>query len=151
MLAESGAAFADIVPAPIILTEKPGNKDLSPQSFAIEVTYKQQKVWAGTLRVSADRGANFSQQTAQSPEPCSDGQSTNPFNTVSESLRVQLHRLSSGERNITRLSVQLERPKPVCGAMGSDTISVNRSISLEQGKSVIIDGEGGVTVRVTRI
>jgi hypothetical protein len=137
--------------APIMLVDNAPQKEVSPQSFALEVLYKQQKMWAGTLRVSRGAGANYNQQMSQSVEPCPSNQEpVRSFGNVSESLRVSLNSVSPTERGAVRVSVQLERPKMVCGAMGSDTISIQRAINLESGKSIAIEGEGGLTVRVTR-
>lgn len=146
----STIALAD-VPAPIMLVNDGAKAESPPRKFFIEVLHKQRKVWAGTLRVGAKQSASYNQQMSQAMEQCSGSQArTGSFGTTSESLRASLISLPNHDGEGVRLMVQLEVPKQVCGAAGSDTIAVSRLVTVEPGKTVTIEGEGGLIVRVTR-
>lgn len=123
------------------------------ESIGIAVYQGRDPIWTGSLRLGGPYGnASFSQSRNEYGEMCPAEPGT-PGRQVnsSESLNFTISRYNSQqEPDRFNISLNWSRPVPRCQGEGNDTYGFNRVVNVQRGQSVTIEGNGGVSVRLTR-
>ncbi len=143
-LAESNLAR----PAPV-LDFQPSEKQ--PVTIDVELMAGSSRLWSGSLRLGAPHGnASYSQSKNEYAEPCA----RDPYsgNTSSnQNLRLYINRTySQQEPDQFTVNVNWVRPVSECEGGGTNTLGLQRRLSLDPGRTVTVSGEGGLTVKLTR-
>jgi len=123
------------------------------ESIGIAVYQGREPIWTGSLRVGGPYGsASFSQSRNEFGELCpAEPGAPGRQGNSSESLNFSISRYNSQqEPDRFNISLNWSRPVPRCQGEGNDTYGFNRVVNLPRGQSVTIDGNGGVSVRLTR-
>jgi hypothetical protein len=123
------------------------------ESIGVAVYQGREPIWTGSLRLGGPYGsASFSQSRNEYGEicPAEPGAPGRQVNS-SESLNFSISRYNS-QQELDRFNITLNwsRPVPRCQGEGNDTYGFNRVVNLPRGESVTIEGNGGVSVRLTR-
>ena len=129
------------------------NEAGAPETITIEILAAQDPLWSGRLRIGGKYGnASFSQSISEFAAPCP-GEPFDP--NASQTTNYQL-RLNIGRRNWQQtpnsfnVNVNWVRPLTPCQGEGTNTIGFTRVVDMPRGKTVRIQGTGGLVVRLTR-
>ncbi len=129
----------------------PGQAGSEPVSIVI--VQGGETLWSGALKVGGSYGsASYSQSRNEADEPCAGAaRQSNPNPMTSSSLNFSISRYNwQQEPDAFSISLNWSRPIPVCQGQGNDSYGINRNVTLAQGRSVTIEGTGGVSIRLTR-
>ncbi|WP_019834178.1 hypothetical protein [Sphingomonas sp. PR090111-T3T-6A] len=166
-------AFLTVAPAPPLIITTPlvmapatvSSAVMSPpfirttaprttETIAVQLRHGGRVLWSGDLSRASDGTASFSQQVRES-RACPDadprtGTMGTRFTTFSVSINPDYPNGADSAR------VSIERTAPYgddkdCGGRGaSSTVRLESRVDLPQGKPVTLEGEGGLSVTLTR-
>ncbi|MDG2004383.1 MAG: hypothetical protein P8J20_13735 [Novosphingobium sp.] len=110
-------------------------------------------LWSGTLRIGGQGGnASFSLSKNEFAMSCPGEPGSNSGQTRS-SFRMNFNigrRNWQQERDKFNVNVNWTRPLPTCEGEGSDTLGFKRVVDIVPGRTTIVEGGGGLVVRLTR-
>jgi hypothetical protein len=139
-------AIATVAPA------APG-KNWGSETIAIEIRADGAPLWTGSLRLGGQYGnASFNQSTNEYSEPCKtkDSSASNGYSS-SRQINFSISRRNpQQDRDQFYIYVNWTRPLTGCEGEGSNTYGFNRVLELPPGKTVTIEGTGGMVVKLTR-
>ncbi len=120
-------------------------------SIDVDLRAGSQPLWSGTLRIGTPHGsANFSQSKNEYADPCP-GEAGNNSRSASYNLNFYInHRYSQDSANEFDVNVQLLRPQSACPGRGTDTAGFQRSVVLEPGRTAMLSGPEGLSIKLTR-
>ena len=122
------------------------------QTVSVRVSSPQGLLWQGTMRVTENQGASYSQNMSQaSTMVCPPGSPYDRSERSSVSFNVYAQNYGQGRPNY-RLDVSWARPiiDPNCGESGTRTVQINQSVMLNPGQTATIEGDAGLRVELTR-
>lgn len=165
MLAVSAAAPPQVLTiaqhgrAPIIVTSERIARPTSSEPprtlerIGIRVTSPEGVLWEGSLRVGPNQSANYSQSISQaSAELCPVGSSydrserRNLNFSINPSYNQQL-----GQSY--RMDASWTRPMrgDACYDSGTRTVQINQTVTIETGKTEVVEGDAGLRVELRRL
>ncbi len=126
-----------------------------PAVIAVEVSGAGQKVWAGSLRVGRRGNASFNMNTTEAPERCATGgtSAVSGRNQSGSAFRLSLSLYNNGDGmrdDQFSVNTSWQRPGDPCDGGGALSNGIDRSVILPAGATVVLKGDGGLTVRLTR-
>ena len=125
---------------------------VAPIPVRIRVTAGSQVLFSDTLRVGGFSGASYQQSRNEAPETqC--GTERYYGGSMRESLNVNLNqREETTAGPLLSVSVSWTRPSRTigCGGEGTRQVQLTQSVPLAPGQSVTLQGDGGLTVTVSR-
>jgi len=154
-------AVAAAPPPPVVLAPSvvapPIMRSSTPrttETIAVQLRHGGRLLWSGDLSRASDGTASFSQQLRES-RACPDadprtGRTGTRFTTFSVSINPD-YPLAEGAARVS-----IERTAPYgdddyCGGRdASGTVRLTSRVELPQGKPVTLEGEGGLSVTLTR-
>ena len=141
-------------PPPVIRSVVTPNSDQRrPQRTTIEVEVRtgSEVLWSGQLAVSASQGATFTRRLSEaSTDDCQAAGYVSPMENM---LSVQLGPFRQVESDgPLSVAVRWVRPTPPACPIrgGSRTVEINDAVVLTPGRSVSLNGDGGLSVRLRR-
>lgn len=122
------------------------------ENLAVRLSSPQGTLWQGTLRVSQNQSASYSQNWSQaSPQACPAGV---PYDrSERSSINFNVYVQNNGQYGMSyRFDASWARPilASDCGESGTRTVSLNQALRLEPGQTSVIEGDAGFRVEVTR-
>lgn len=145
--AQDYEARADVVVAP--MAEAHGE----PETIAIDIRDGGRKIWSGSLRIGPKYGsASFSQSTSEFAPGCPGkaGDSDRSYSTQNR-INLNIHRNNwQQEPDSFNVNINSVTPLAACQGNGTNTIGFQRIVDLPVGQTVVVAGEGGLSVRLTR-
>lgn len=145
ILQASSAIASDRVPVPV-------PDPAQVENLAIRLNSPQGLLWQGTLRVSQNQSASYSQNWSQaSPQACPPGTPYDRSERSSISLNVYVQ--NNGQYGTSyRFDASWARPilPSDCSEAGTRTVSLNQGLRLEPGQTSVIEGDAGFRMEVTR-
>ena len=146
LLVQASSALAtDRIAMPV-----PDNSEV--ENLSVRLSSPQGILWQGTLRVSQNQSASYSQNWSQaSPQVCPTGV---PYDrSERSSINFNVYVQNNGQYGLSyRFDASWARPIPVsgCGESGTRTVSLNQALRLAPGQTSVIEGDAGFRVEVTR-
>ena len=137
-------------PAPPII--RSSAKPAIPIPVRVRVAAGTQILFSDTMRVSRVSGASYQQSRSEAPEAvCATERYY--FSSQRNSLNVNLYlRENSNAGSMLNVSVSWTRPSRGvgCGGEGSRQVQLTQTVPLAAGQSATLQGDGGLTVTVSR-
>lgn len=121
-------------------------------TLAVRISSPQGLLWQGSLRVTQNSGASYSQNWSQaSPGACPP---SSPYDrSERNNVNFNVYVNNSGEYGrIFRIDASWQRPSSdtECTERGTRTVSVTKALALDPGETGIVEGDAGLRVEVTR-
>lgn len=123
------------------------------EDIGVAISAGPEEIWSGTLRIGGpSANANFSFSKNEYAPPCPSDPEAGTRNQMS-SPRVNF---SMSRRNWQQnpdefnVNVNWTKPLPACQGEGSDTLGFNRVVEMPRGRTVRVEGSGGLVLRLTR-
>jgi|GEM_PF-2852981 len=123
------------------------------ETISIEILSGEGSLWTGNLRIGGKYGnASFSQSTSEYAAPCPGKPfAENASKTVNYQIRLNLSRRNWQQTpNSFNVNVNWVRPLSPCEGEGTNTLGFTRVVDIPRGKTVRLQGTGGLVVRLTR-
>ena len=122
------------------------------ENLSIRLSSPQGVLWQGSLRVSQNQSASYSQNWSQaSAQVCPAGM---PYDrSERSSINFNVYVQNNGQYGVSyRVDASWARPilAPDCGESGTRTVQLNQGLRLEPGQTSVIEGDAGFRVEVTR-
>lgn len=157
-------AVAPPAPPPPVLPPPTARAIVSPQamperfaSFDVDVRAGSEQLWTGPMRLSNRIAARFNRTKSDAQESGCPNDVTGGVMRMgaSTSLTVDLSQRYGGDRAADSFQLVLSWGRPGDNAgcparQSSRTVSLNESFELKQGAQIVINGDGGVVVRIRR-
>lgn len=140
-------------PAIIIEERSARSQNPPPARFDVVIAAKRQTLWQGTLRM-AGRGGSVSYNMSKSEQldDCGgDSVQERRDITARENLQFSINRYGwQNDPGRFTASLSYAYPTGQCETLGSSTVGISRQFDIEAGESIVLEGEGGLTVRISR-
>ena len=122
------------------------------ENLTVRLSSPQGVLWQGSLRLSQNQGASYSQNLSQaSTEVCPAGM---PYDRSERSaISFNVYAQNNGQYGMSyRVDASWARPilSPDCGESGTRTVQLNQVLRLDPGRTSVIEGDAGFKVEVTR-
>ena len=135
---------------PILAIAPPEDAPLpAPFIVDVRVTGGGRTLFQGPLRLARGFQATFNQSLSQAPAAiCPSPRRYDPSDR--SSLRVQLSQWGDPSDQI-QMSVDWARPSGSgCGQAGTRTVQLSQVVEIRAGQTVVVTGDAGLTVSLTR-
>jgi len=121
-------------------------------TLGVRISSPQGVLWQGSLRVSQNSGANYSQNSSQaSPSACPPN---SPYDrSERNNINFNVYVNNSGELGrIYRVDASWQRAAEDsgCTERGTRTVSVTKALTLAPGETGVVEGDAGLRVEVAR-
>jgi hypothetical protein len=123
------------------------------EPVSVVIAQGGETLWSGTLKVGRAYGsASYSQSRNEADEPCAGAaKQANANPMTSSSLNFNIGRYNSPqEPDGFSVNLNWSRPIPACQGQGNDSYGINRNVTLARGQTIMIEGTGGVSIRLSR-
>ncbi|PEQ13153.1 hypothetical protein B2G71_06780 [Novosphingobium sp. PC22D] len=142
------------VPAPAPYPIARAVKYPEPVTLEVEVRDGKTLLWSGSLMVGGPRSASFSQSKNEYLPPCPGEEELTSWaaqNGRRTSLRISI---SPGSRHALpdsfRVSINYDSPSDDCGQRGSNTLGLERVVTLQPRTSDTIRAGSGLMLKLKR-
>ncbi len=148
-----------VAQAPMIIEAPPAARPAVRVTETIAVQFRQdgRLLWSGEMMRASDGTASFSQQLRESRAcPYADPQQPRWANSGARntSLSVAINPDYPSTDGAVRIIIERTRPYgrdgEECGGQGNSTVRFDTRAILPSGKAVTLEGEGGLSVTLTR-
>ena len=147
---------APAVPPPVVVVPRPSPEDEAklravPHRIDLRVSAGRDILWEGPLHVSANEGAHINYSKREAVQPlCREDQ--NRYDGTQSGININLR--SQGDRTAHRYHIDVSWNRSAeprsCGTDGTRSVSVNQQILLPVGETVRVEGDGGLSIQLTR-
>lgn len=154
VLLASTPAPPPIIASPRITRSDAPEKREPPALLDFDVTVPEGRIWRDTLRVGPGGGsASISiDRTEANPADCAPQERRVNVYRTSFRLGARLVR-SGGDESDPLYQIDVTWSRPGMGAIcldGTRKVEFNQSVELPANKQVVVNGDGGLTVRIVR-
>lgn len=135
--------------SPPVFTTPSERRAVPVVPVTLHVTLDNKTLWTGSINIGGVGQSRVSlSEPVPHPSDCDRPEMGRPGRQLELSISAQLYRASdAGEY---RLSARYTRPVDNAGCgNGVRGISIDQSFSLEKGKPILFEGDGGLKVRLT--
>ncbi len=152
-----------VVPAPIVnmtRSESPGESARIQRAMQeivaleVEVSAGGERLWSGVLRVNSQQSANYTSSLRQARPPCPGMEDAPRYYGNGEQIQLNVGIERRGwENNVDGFNFQISwvHPRQACdNGGGQATVGFNQGFVLRPGASTQLNGDGGLTIRITR-
>ena len=122
------------------------------ETIAVDLRASGEPLWSGTLRIGGRYGnAGFNQSKNEFAEPCAGKPSAYENASSNRQLNFNISRRNpQQDPDQFYVYVNWTQPLAACEGEETNTFGFNRVIELPAGKTVSIEGAGGLVVKLTR-